>query len=38
MKLEKFKQNKVVELPTGVKVRHQWSYEKKLYILTVENR
>ena len=35
MKLERYKQNKTVELPTGVKVRHQWSNEKKTYVLTV---
>ena len=38
MKLEKFRRNKTVELPTGVKVRHQWDKKKKTYILTVENR
>ncbi len=36
MKLERYRQNKTVELPTGVKVRHKWSNEKKTYILTVE--
>lgn len=36
MKLEKFRRNKTVELPTGVKVKHQWSDEKKTYILTVD--
>lgn len=37
MKLEKFRQNKTVELPTGVIVRQEWSNEKKKYILTVKN-
>lgn len=36
MRLERYKQNKTVELPTGVIVRQKWSNEKKLYILTVE--
>lgn len=38
MKLEKFRRNKTVELPTGVIVRQKWSNEKQTYILTVENR
>lgn len=38
MKLEKFKQNKTVHIPTGVEVRHQWDEKKKTYILTVEKR
>lgn len=38
MKLEKFRQNKTVELPTGVIVRQKWDSKKKTYILTVENR
>lgn len=38
MKLERYRQNKTVELPTGVIVRQKWSNEKKKYIFTVENR
>ena len=35
MKLERYKQNKVVEIPTGVKVRHRYDHYKKVYVLTV---
>lgn len=27
--------NKVVEIPTGVKVFHQWDNQRKVWILTV---
>lgn len=33
--MKTYRQNKTVELPTGVKVRHQWDKKKKTYILTV---
>lgn len=38
MKLERYRQNKTVELPTGVIVRQKWSNEKKKYILTVQKK
>lgn len=38
MKLDRYRQNKTVELPTGVIVRQKWSSKKQTYILTVENR
>lgn len=34
--MKKFRRNKTVELPTGVKVRQEWNAKKQTYILTVE--
>lgn len=35
MKLERYRQNKTVELPTGAKIKHRFDYYKKAYVLTV---